>query len=286
MIKEYIIENAELKVTVKRKGAELSSVIDKKSSEEFMWQAGEEWPRHAPNLFPIVGSLLDHEYIYEDEKYPLSHHGFARDLDFDMLHQSEHSICFVLECNDYTFKHYPFIFSLLITYTLKANSLTQTFRVINGDSKEIPISFGGHPAFNARPVDEYYIVFSEPESVVSNRLSGPYINEKELEIIDGNRIELTKEIFEEDALIFQQLNSEFVSLKHKKSKHQIKVNIKEWPYLGIWSKPGAPYVCIEPWQGLADFAVHDKNIRNKKGIIWLQTEQEISKSFNIEFTPH
>ena len=91
---QFIIRNEELTVIINKKGAELCSVKDNNGTE-FMWQAEAVWPRHAPNLFPIIGSLLDHEYTWQGKTHPLRHHGFARDLDFDMLHQSEHSICFV-----------------------------------------------------------------------------------------------------------------------------------------------------------------------------------------------
>jgi galactose mutarotase-like enzyme len=254
------------------------------SGFEYMWQADPIWPRHAPNLFPIVGSLLDHEYVYEGKTYKLSHHGFARDLDFEMLHQSEHSICLILQQSEATLASYPFKFTLLVTYTLSDNTLKQTFRVINDDSKDVPVSFGGHPAFNAKPVDEYEIVYSESENVLSNQLSGPYINDKTIQVIEGNTISLTENTFDNDALIFQGLKSKTVSLKHTKSNHEVKVDISEFPYLGIWAKPGADYVCIEPWQGLADYASHSKNIEDKKGIIWVKPKEEIAKSFAMTFT--
>ena len=283
MLEKYTIHNQNLSVTIKRKGAELCSVKDT-DGLEYMWQAGEVWPRHAPNLFPIVGSLLDHEYTYLGEKYNLSHHGFARNLDFDMLHQSEHSICFVLQQSEATLASYPFDFTLLITYTLTENSLQQTFRVINDSKSAIPVSFGGHPAFNAEPVDEYEILFSEEESKASNTLSGPYISDKTIDVIAGNKIVLTRHTFDNDALVFQGLKSKTVSLKHKNSSHEVKVDISEFPQLGIWAKPGADYVCIEPWQGLADLEDHNKRIEEKKGIVLIDSKAELAKSFTMTFS--
>ena len=283
MIQEFIIKNDVLSVTIKRKGAELSSVKDG-SGFEFIWQAQEVWPRHAPNLFPIVGSLVDHEYTYQGKSYPMNHHGFARDFDFDLLHQSEHSAAFVLQPNELIKEQYPFQFTLVISYLLQGNSLKQSFRVINNDQKSIPVSFGGHPAFNANPISEYKMVFEQPERVKSNRLTGPYINDQTLDVVEGNEIQLSETIFNEDALIFQGLRSKSVALQHLKSNHSVKVSIDEFPYLGIWSKPKAPYVCIEPWQGLADYANHNKKIEDKKGIVWVPANQEVKKSFTMEFT--
>lgn len=281
MIDKFSIHNEFLTVKINRRGAELCSVIDQKGTE-FIWQAGEVWPRHAPNLFPIVGSLLDHEFVYDGITYPLAHHGFARNLNFDMLHQSEHSICFVLLHSEETLKSYPFQFSFLITYTLVKNRLTQTFRIINDDSKPMLASLGGHPAFNAGPVSDFYIEFSEKEDVKSNQLAGPYINEQSIAIIGGNKIDLDEKIFDNDALIFQGLNSDYVSLKAKNSNYRVRMNISEFPYLGIWAKPAAPFVCLEPWQGLADFTTHNKQLEDKKGIVKIAVGEELKRSFEME----
>lgn len=283
MINRLRIHNEFLDVHVNRKGAELSSVRNK-ANREFIWQAETIWQRHAPNLFPIVGSLLDHEYLFESELFKLTHHGFARDLDFDVLHQSEHSICFILQQNQDTYQSYPFNFTLLITYALNKNSLEQTFRVINKDTKKMPVSFGGHPAFNVHAIDEYEILFEFNENVKANILAGPYISNDKFDVIQGNKILLDKHTFDEDALVFHNLKSNWVKLIHKLSTHAVKVDISDFPYLGIWSKPGAPFVCIEPWQGVADLVSHDKNISKKEGVILLETGKEVSKTFEMEFT--
>ncbi|MGB0851059.1 MAG: aldose 1-epimerase family protein [Bacteroidia bacterium] len=283
MIEHYSIRNEYLEVGIKRLGAELCSVKDK-SGKEFIWQAGDVWQRHAPNLFPIVGSLLDHMYIYNGKEYDLKHHGFARDMNFDMLHQSEHSICFVLQESEETLKSYPFSFTFLVTYTLERNKLIQKYRVINRSDVDMPASVGGHPAFNALPIDEYYLEFEKEESVSSNQLEGPYINESTVDIIQGKTINLSKNIFDNDALIFQGLKSSYVILRHRNSSQSIKVDFADFRYLGIWAKPGAPYVCIEPWQGLADYIYHDKVIESKKGIVILTPGEEMIRSFSMEFT--
>ncbi len=278
----FILKNDTLEVKILRKGAELCSV--KNSNDfEFIWQAGEAWRRYAPNLFPVVGSLLDYEYEYEGNMYPLEHHGFARDLDFDVYFINDNKISLLLKQNEHTLKRYPFDFELYIDYELENNSLKQTFKVINNNTKEMPVSFGGHPAFAAQPVHEYQIHFSQKETNLSNRLEGPYIGERMIEVIQGNTIQLTNDIFNEDALIFQSLKSNFVELVHMHSNHKVRVSLDEFPYLGIWSKPQADYVCIEPWQGLADFVNHNKKILDKKGIYMLTPSTTLCKSFTMEF---
>ncbi len=281
MLNQFLIENDKLQIRINRKGAELASVTNK-SGFEFIWQAGEVWPKHAPNLFPIVGSLIDHEYLYNGKSYSLSHHGFARDLEFDLLHQSEHSICLVLQHTEDTLKAYPFKFTFLVTYKLDNNSLTQTFRVINNDQVNIPVSFGGHPAFNAMPIEDFEIVLDSNENAVCHKLDGPYICDETYDVITDNKIRLTKSIFDSDALIFKELNSSTLTLKQISSDYAITVDISEFPYLGIWAKPGAPFVCIEPWQGLADHISHNKGIGEKEGI--LIVKDEVEKSFSMTFS--
>lgn len=281
----FIIKNEHLTVEIKKLGAELCSVKNREGTE-FIWQAEEVWPRHAPNLFPAVGSLLDHEYIFNGKTYPLKHHGFARDMYFDMLHQSEHSIALVLQQTEETLKMYPFKFTLVKTYRLHENTLSQTFRVINDDKLKIPVSFGAHPAFNAMPITDFVIQFSEEEKVKSNTLEGPYISDKELDIIKEKQIVLTENTFDNDALIFQGLNSKKVSLASQTSNYRVEVDISDFPYLGIWAKPKANYVCIEPWQGLADYTSHNKKIEDKTGVVWVDVNQEISKTFAMKFTSY
>ncbi len=284
MINKFSIKNKNLKVEILRKGAQLSSVkgLD---DFEYMWQGEDVWQRHAPNLFPIVGSLIDHEYVLDDKTYSLKHHGFARDLEFDLLHQSEHSACFVLQQSKKTFPSYPFKFTLLISFSLNQdNKLSQTFRVINTGESEMPVSFGGHPAFNANPVEDYVIDFDNSETGLASLLTGPYIGEEKVGVFKENSINLSKHTFDNDALVFQSLNSKSATLRNQKSKHQVKVDFSEFPYLGIWAKPEADFVCIEPWQGLADFTKHNKDIRKKKGVVWLAPNQEISKTFHMEFS--
>lgn len=281
MLDKFTIRNSFLEVSIKKKGAELCSVINTNGTE-FIWQAGEIWPRHAPILFPIIGSLIDQEYIIDGKVFPLKHHGFARDIDFEMLHQSEHSICLVLQQNESTKAHYPFDFTLLITYTLDKNVLKQTFRVINNAEDDLLVSFGGHPAFNADPIEDFEVYFEDDAFKSCNLLEGPYISLNKESVVQNNILDITKDTFSRDALVFEGLKSKHVVLRNAKSNYKVKVNISDFPYLGIWAKPGAPYVCIEPWEGLADLVDHDKNFRSKKGVVVVK--DEICKSFTMEFT--
>ncbi len=280
----YSIENDLFVIKFKAKGAELCSAVHKESGREFIWQADSVWPRHAPLLFPNVGSLLDHEYIFEGKMYSMSHHGFARDRTFAALHQSQDSIAFVLSSDGQSLASFPFEFSLIVRYSLEGNKLVQKFRLINEGAVELYASFGGHPAFSISDPSEYNIVFEKVEDRKSHRLTGPYINDMTIEVLEGDTIALNHKIFDEDALIFKDLQSNWVELRHKYSNHAVRVDIEQWPFLGIWSKPGAKFVCIEPWQGLADHINHDKEWINKEGILKLGVEEQVSAAFSMRFS--
>ena len=148
----------------------------------------------------------------------------------------------------------------------------------------MPVSFGGHPAFNVHAIDEYEIQFECNEDVQANTLEGPYISDSKVDVIKGNKIPLDHHTFDWDALVFQDLKSDWVKLVHKSSSHAVKVDIRDFPHLGIWSKPGAPFVCIEPWQGMADLVSHNKDILQKKGVLVLESNEEVLKTFKMEFT--
>ena len=141
MISQYSIKNKFLTVKVNKLGAELCSVRDSVGTE-FIWQAEEVWAKHAPNLFPIVGSLLDHEYTYHGKSYALSHHGFARNKEFDMLHQSEHSICLVLQQDEETLRSYPFKFTFLVSTSFIMATVVAEIFVTEAKSNTISVCMG------------------------------------------------------------------------------------------------------------------------------------------------
>jgi galactose mutarotase-like enzyme len=252
---------------------------------DYIWQALEVWPRHAPILFPIVGSLRDGEYLLNGKTYALNHHGFARDLDFDCLQQSQHSITLLLKENTESLLSYPFRFRFLLTYTLQNQTLIQRFRIQNRSDESMPVSFGAHTAFNAKPIDDFQIRFEKEEDSARELMDVPLISRKKKSLLNGNTLSLSRDTFEEDALIFTDLKSRKVSLQNRNGRSIVDMEFRDWPYLGIWAKPSAPFVCLEPWQGLADYTDHNKAIWDKKGIHRLEPGTEIEKSIYYHFHP-
>ncbi|PKQ64450.1 aldose epimerase [Labilibaculum filiforme] len=290
---KYSIQNEFFKMEVLEKGAELCSIKSVTTNQEFMWQADPEiWGSHAPNLFPVIGSLKEDAFIYKGKEYPMPKHGFVRNNKAIQLHsKSEKELCFVLKSNENTRKIYPFEFEFYIHYILDENQIQVKYNVINTDRNKMFFCLGGHPAF-ACPLkkkenySDYYLEFEQKETaktwmIVEGGLIG---DEGKLVLNDTNRIDLHSELFAKDALIFKNLKSSFVQLKSKTSNFSLKVSLDDFPYLGLWAKPNAPFVCIEPWIGIADSYRSNREFSQKEIIQSLDSNKTFSASFSIEIT--
>ena len=266
------IANEFLTVSVKEQGAELCSIKDA-AGTEYMWQADPAfWARHAPVLFPIVGKLLNGRYELNGKTYELPPHGFARDMKFSLVEQSESSLVYQFLPTAETRKSYPFEFALNIIYRLNVNSLEISYEVRNNGAEVMPFSIGAHPAFNLHgPVEKCFLELEKEETLNTTLLSGKGLLTEETApvLADTNILPLSKTLFDRDALILLDFKSEKITLGSHKSTRRLTVEFPGFPELGIWAKPGAPFVCIEPWYGYADPEQPYGDIMNKPGILQL-----------------
>ncbi len=283
------IENEHLIVQVKPEGAELTSIRSKKDGTEYLWNGNPEyWNRHAPILFPIVGRLINNTYFVEGVAYELPQHGFARDMTFDIVQQESDSISFSLQADEETLQKYPYQFTLIVTYILVENKVTIDYKVINNDSKNIYFSIGAHPAFNCpiekkEAFEDYYFSFAEEEIMETYVLDGAYRKpNKETLLEPTNMLPLAVELFKNDAIILENMNKNEISIRSKKSDKFVTVRFDGFPYVGLWSKPeGAPFVCIEPWYGIADAVGESVELKEKKGIQQLAVDGVFHSSYQI-----
>lgn len=289
---DYTIQNNILKVTISDKGAEIQSVLGRISDHEYMWQADPQiWPRHAPVLFPIVGRLKNDQYTYQGKTYHMGQHGFARDLTFTVADQENESITFVLRDNDYTHKMYPFKFELRVNYRLLNNMLEENFTVINKTDGEMIFGIGGHPGFKV-PVNDhlkksdYYFSFHPSTPRIRIPLQAPYLNwaKRSLAATDS-LIELSDQLFKDDALIFELKGKNKISLRTDSSKYHINVHTRTAPFVGIWSQypKVGNFVCIEPWWGIADRLDADGKLEDKFGMNHLAKGGQFKAGFAITF---
>jgi len=248
----HYIENEHLCCTVDDFGAQLHSVKDRATRAEYLWQGDPAvWTGQAPVLFPIVGRLKDDRYRWQGREYTLPKHGFARKSPFKLLARDGARASFTLESNDQTRACYPFEFALTLDFRLEGRSLIAEATVDNKGDGEMYFSLGAHPAFQCAMGD--ILRFDAPETLDSQWIDseamlagGGYpVLENATDII------IHEHLFDRDALILQGMRSKYITLM-RDGKPSVKFDIGGAPVLGIWAKPGAPYVCIEPWYGLND----------------------------------
>lgn len=276
------ISNEFLSVSVNTKGAELYSL--KTKEKQFMWNGNPEfWGKYSPILFPIVGTLKNNSYFIDQQEFKLSRHGFARDLEFKVVNQTENSILFLLKANDETLKNYPFEFELQVKYTVCEKTLTIQYKVINNSNGKMPFSIGAHPAFSLLDgFENYSFEFSDDEILNYHLLeNGLITDQSEKLVLNNKQLNLKYKTFENDALVFKSLKSKSITILEN-SKPYIKVNFENFPNLGIWTVQNSGFICIEPWFGYSDTTESKGNLFEKEGIIVLDKNQQFKTEYSIE----
>jgi galactose mutarotase-like enzyme len=270
------IASGELTAQINPLGAELWSLTDR-DGHEYMTDADPAfWTGHAPLLFPIVGALSGGEYRVGQAVYALPKHGFARTSAFDLIDQQTDAASFRLTDNPETRAAYPFAFALDMAFALDGWTLHMSATVNNRGDEPLPFSFGFHPAF-AWPLpggaakDGHRVTFAEPEPQPIRRIdpaSGLVLPEREPTPVEIRTFTPTSALFEPDAMIWDQLDSQALTFcAHGGAS--LDIAFPDTPMLGIWQKPGAAYLCIEPWQGIADPIGYAGDFRDKPGVVTL-----------------
>ena len=276
----YNAENELFTLAVNEIGAELSSLKSKKTGIEYIWCGDESiWYGQSPVLYPIIGRLLDDKYTLDGVEYTMEKHGIVRKKPFELFEKTADSLTFVKTQNEETLKQYPYNFEFKVTFKLTEKGLKVTHTITNTDEKTMYYSFGAHPGFNCEIGD--YLEFSDDTQLVTERIDKESILIEETFPVkmDGNKVELTPEIFVDDALILSDFKSKNIKIKSNKHNRVVSFDFDS-PFLGIWAKPNAPYVCLEPWWGVNDDYNKKADLSQKRGIMSL--ESGASKEFTWE----
>ncbi len=280
----YEIKNGNLSFAVDTFGAELHSL--KRNGLEYLWQCGDAWKRYAPLLFPFICSPKDRAYRANHNVYRMkANHGFARDLEFELLRQDEKSVTFELRSNEETLAQYPYHFAFQVTYTILDDGVKIEHQVRN--TGDIPMYFyiGGHPAFNC-PLEagesftDYYVEYEKNEHITRN------IDGKDVTLIENqNVIPVTRDLFDYDAIILPEPNSKKISLKSHKSAHSVTVEFPESKCIAVWSpekNDDAAFVCLEPWTSVPVYFDKEEDIEKKAHAIPLDPQKEYSYTYSIK----
>jgi len=282
------ITSGSLTATIAHHGAELQSLKDGDGNEYMSDGDPTYWGGRAPLLFPIVGRLNEDRLRIGDADYIMLKHGFARKSDFSVIDQSENAVRFRVIDSVETRAQYPFAFALDAHFRVEGNMLHITVTVRNIGDADLPFSFGYHPAF-AWPLPgggargDHHICFEADEPAALCRLTPDGLIQPDLvpTPVTGNQLTLTDALFERDALIWKTLASRRLSYGTP-GYACLDIAFPDTDWLGIWTKPGAGFVCIEPWAGSADPEGYCGDFNDKPGVMRLAPQQE--RRFRMDVT--
>jgi galactose mutarotase-like enzyme len=267
------ISSEQISAEIHPLGAQLFSLRDK-GGRDLQWNGDPAiWKGRAPILFPIVGALAGNQYRLDGEVYSLPRHGFARNRLFSLIAADAASALFRLDWSEETLSHYPFRFQLDLQFSVAGATLQMVATVRNLEKdKVLPASFGFHPAFRwplpyGEPREAHSLTFEKDEPAPIRRLDGDgLVMPKDFETpVKNRKLQLRDALFTADAIIFDQMASRRLCYGAEHGP-RLEIEYSGMPYLGVWTKPGAGYVCIEPWYGLADPQGYSGDFYAKPGI--------------------
>lgn len=282
-----VLENGRIGAGIKLHGAEPCSLTA--VGAEYLWQAGPAWPRHAPVLFPIVGRIRDDRYEIAGTSYELKQHGFARDTPFEIAERSEQACRLVLEDDEATRARYPFAFRLEAAYALNGPTFSADYTVTNTGDVTLPASLGAHPAFAWPlapdvPKEAHVLEFARPETSTLRGVTGGLLTaEAKPSPIEGNVLHLKEELFAHDALVLDAAVNEGVRFTAPGAP-VLDIAWHDAPQLGIWMKPGADFLCIEPWHGHASPAGFAGSLLDKPGQWLIPPGESRTMGWSVTFS--
>lgn len=273
IVMRYFLENEQIKAEIESFGAELRSLVNKETGQEYMWEADPVfWGKTSPVLFPFIGKLEGAGYRFGGNRYEIEKHGFARDMEFFCVEQKEDGITLAIDSNEGTLKKFPFPFRIEISYGLNKNTVTESWRVTNQGKETMYFSMGGHPAFACplkngkerayRRTDCFVKLYGEELKIYEGSkiqstdigvpdglLTGNYTY---IEVKDG-LLPVKEHIFDQDALCLEKQGIHAAALCDASGREYVRVEA-DCPVWGIWSQPdsNAAYICLEPWWGICD----------------------------------
>jgi galactose mutarotase-like enzyme len=288
----FKLENENISLEIVAKGAELSRVWGKKTHLDYLWSGDANfWGKTSPVLFPIVGGLKNNTYTHEGKTYNLPRHGFARDKVFELETQTPETLVFLLKSDAQTRENYPFEFKLRLKYTLLETGFSLTYSVKNTDEKQnLLFSVGAHPAFRLPLIaqteyTDYHLKFSDTETLGRFPLDSAGLIETKpdpLFLENTQELALTPALFYSDAVVLKHLKSEEITIGSTKTAHGLRFSFKGFPYFGIWAARDAPFICLEPWCGIADGVNTTQILAEKEGINELAPQKTFERTWAVD----
>lgn len=261
------LKNGNSIVKINELGAEMKSFTV--NGTEYLWVGDPKfWASSAPNIFPMTGGFRDDKYILNGKEYTMPKHGFAKNMEFKVESCTDTTAVFLLTATEETKKVWPYEFELRVCYELFDGKISVDYKVTNINETLMWFSIGAHDGF-ATPegIEDYDIIFAEKETLNANVLYGNLIGDETYPVIaDTDTLSLKYDYFAVDALVFKDVRSQSCKLQNRKTGRGIQLDFPDFPMLMVWTKPDAPYICIEPWFGAPDRVDSNYDITNKFAI--------------------
>lgn len=260
-----VIKNEYITARFKELGAELKSLTC--DDIEYIWPGDEKiWPYSAPLLFPMCSGLIDNEYCFNGKMYPMQKHGYARFCRFKVETLQEEKVTFLLSSDEESRKCYPFDYELRVTYSLEEKKLKVKYDINNCSKERMYFSIGSHEAYYCpEGIEEYDVILPQPETLDSIESVGDLVGKRKERILEnGNTIALKYDYFKVDALLFKDISAKSVILKNRNNGRAVKLDFEGSNYFLIWTINEAPYICLEPWCGIADSIDSSKDLKKKE----------------------
>jgi galactose mutarotase-like enzyme len=288
----HVLKSKSYSAEINSEGAELTSFRNLETGCEYLWTGDKNfWADHSPVLFPIVCAANNGEIRVDGKVYKIGNHGFARKIDFETVEAAETRAVYRLKSSGETLSMYPFHFELFLTYMLRENRLKVEYKVVNADNKTIYFQIGTHPGFNC-PIgnegrfEDYYLEFEHEENLERFFMNGANVvingKSEKMALQKGRILPLTHSLFQDGALVFKKLKSKKIALKSGKTGKNVVLSYEGLPALGLWQAKNAPFICIEPWHGLADADGYTGEFKDKDMIIALEKGESFQCFHQIE----
>ncbi len=281
------IENDRFAASIALMGAELRSLQDKATGREIMWSGDSSvWDGSAPILFPFVGTLRNGRTAIHGKVYEMPMHGLVRIRPAEVIEQGADRAVLAFYSDAETLVHYPFEFVLKVEFKLEADGLTIRYAVHNPDSEEMLFAIGSHPALaldqNQFAREDYFIEFEQPETLDLYGMSNKRFVRKQMQYLEEeDRIPLTQTLFNDGFLLFTNIRSGLLRLKSKGTSSCLRVDLGGAPHLALWAKPGAAYVCVEPWYSYDPLPGGDGSFENRPGMMRLSGGNTFATGYAI-----
>ncbi|NLR09247.1 MULTISPECIES: aldose 1-epimerase family protein [Lactobacillaceae] len=286
------IQNSRFRVAINEVGAELTHFVDQTTGRDLIWN-NDLWPKHAPVLFPAIGRSNEDSYLIDGQKFEMPQHGFVSGLTFAVAQQTDSAVTLSARATDETKKMYPFDFELQVTFSLTADGLNLKFDVQNHDAQDLSFSLGSHPAFNVPFSDgeqftDYQVALTPAPQDLTHfeivKTPNPFRSGKSLPVKnEAGVIDLNYPMFDDGLMILNAPGLEHVTLRSKVSGKSITLDVKDFDYVTLWTKEGAnaPFLCIEPFNGLPDVSGDLRELKSKEGNHHVAAGQTETMAYDI-----